>query len=487
MKTLLTLALAIATTCAIVSGRTSVQPSPDARFEAIASLAESKMREFRVPGVALGIVDGGTMAVRGLGVTSVEDPLAITAHTVFPIASISKTFAATAMMRLVEQGKVDLRAPVRKYLPDFRVQDETVSRDVTIWNLLTHTSGWEGQVAGPDRGEETLKNFVGTLGGLMQLSPPGAAWSYNNAGFSVAGRVIETVTGTSINSAVRDLVFKPLGLAHAGTTAGDFIASRFAIGHFNRGDTPPALQRPFVPSTSVTAGGVGLCVTDLLTYARFHLGDGTAANGERVLSAATLELMRTPQLHKQSTDDDIGLAWHLRTVGPIRTAAHGGTLAGHILLLELVPEKQFAIAILTNSSNGWRLIQDVERAALASYHAATLSRNQAIAHRGLVETLPVVEPLPVQPDPAPYVGRYFRPTSSVVARAENRRLVVQVQPNNGPAQPEMPVAFYGPDRAAVTEGTDRGQSIEFVRAPGGEVRWIRVVGRIAVRSNGPSH
>jgi CubicO group peptidase (beta-lactamase class C family) len=109
------------------------------------------------------------------------------------------------MMRLVEQGKVDLKAPVRTYLPDFRVQDEAVSRTVTVWNLLTHTSGWEGQVSGPDRGEDTLRNFVATtMPDLMQLAPPGAAWSYNNAGFSVAGRVIESVTGTSINRAVRD-------------------------------------------------------------------------------------------------------------------------------------------------------------------------------------------------------------------------------------------------------------------------------------------
>ena len=101
---------------------TRTQAPADARFEALVSLAEAKMREYRVPGVALGILDNGTVTLRGLGVTSVEDPLPITDHTVFPIASISKTFASTAMMRLVEQGKVDLKAPVRKYLPDFRVK-----------------------------------------------------------------------------------------------------------------------------------------------------------------------------------------------------------------------------------------------------------------------------------------------------------------------------------------------------------------------------
>src|SRR5688500_6203438 len=451
--------------------------APPSRFDAIVALAEGKMREHRIPGVAIGIVDNGAITTRGLGVTNVEEPLAVTDHTVFPIASISKTFAATVMMRLVEQGKVDLQAPVRNYIPEFKVRDDSVSRDATVWHLLTHSGGWEGQISGPERGEDTLRHFVSTvMSDNRQVAPPTAAWSYNNAGYSVAGHLIEVVTKTSINRAMRDLVFTPLGLAHAGTTAGDFIVNRFAAGHANRGDAAPALNRPFSPSVSVTAGGVGVCITDLLAYAKFHMGDGTAASGERVLSRASLELMRTPQLQKQSTDDEIGLGWHLRRVGPLRVAAHGGTLGGHILLLEIVPERNFAIGILTNSSNGWRLIQDVEREALRAYHGATFAKNQAIAHRGLVETLPNVEPLATQPDPKPYVGRYLRPMNAVEVRVDNGKLVVQEIPNGGEARPVMPIAFFGPDRAVVTNGNDRGQSIEFVRGPDGMVKWVRVVG-----------
>ena len=460
------------------------QSSPDQRFEAIASLAQAKMKEFGVPGVAVGILHNGNVSIRGLGITNVEDSLPVTAHTVFPIASISKTFAATAMMRLVEQGKVDLKATVRTYIPEFKVRDETASRDATVMQLLTHVGGWEGQVSGPDRGSETLANFLTTITDLMQVAPPGAAWSYNNAGFSIAGRVIEKITGNSINRSIRDLVFQPLGLEHAGTTAGDFIVNRFAAGHTTR-DGKPVLNRPFTPSVSVTAGGVGLCMTDLMAYARFHLGDGSAPNGERVLKRESLELMRTPQMRKQANDDDMGIGWHLRTMDTIRTASHGGTLGGHILLLEIVPERNFAIAILTNSSAGWRLIQDVEREALKSYLGATYAMNQAIAHRGLVETLPAVQPLVQQPDPAPYVGTYARPSNTVVVRAEGARLFVQERPNNGQPGAEMPVAFYGPDRVVVTDGNQRGQSIEFVRDGSGKVNWVRVVGRVAVRTSSP--
>ena len=471
---------AIAATLTIASAQDRAQPA-DARFEAIAALAQAKMQEHGVPGVAVGIIADGHATTRGLGVTSVDDPLPITAHTVFPIASISKTFAATAVLRLVEQGKLDLQAPVRRYLPEFRVRDDDAGRTATIWHLLTHTGGWEGQVSGPDRGDKTLENFLTTITDLMQVAPPGAAWSYNNAGFSIAGRVIETITEKSINRAIRDLVFTPLGLAHAGTTAGEFITHRFAPGHASRDGAAPTLQRPFSASVSVTAGGVGLCITDMLAYARFHLGDGTASDGARVLRRESLELMRTPQLRKQSTDDDIGLGWHLRSVGGLRAAGHGGTLAGHVLLLEIVPERNFAIAILTNSNSGWRLIQDVERAALKTYLDVTFSMNQAIAHRGLVETLPAVEPLARQPDLALYAGTYQRPMNSVVVRASGQGLTLQVQPREGKPQPEMPVAFYGPDRAVVTSGPDRGQSIEFVRDAAGQVKWVRVVGRVAVR------
>jgi CubicO group peptidase (beta-lactamase class C family) len=388
------------------------------------------------------------------------------------------------MMRLVEQGKVDLKAPVRKYLPGFRVRDENVARQVTIWNLLTHSGGWEGQIAGPERGEDTLRNFVATtMADVMQVAPPAAAWSYNNAGYSVAGHVIEVVTGTSINRALRDLVFTPLGLEHAGTTAGDFIVNRFAAGH-RAGETAATLIRPYVHATSVTSGGVGLCIADMMTYANFHLGDGTNAKGERIMTSASLDLMQTPQLEKQSTDDAIGLGWHIRRVGGsrLRVLGQGGTAGGHILVLSIVPERSFAIGILTNAQSGWRLIQDVEREALRSYHGIVYAKNQAIAHRGLVETLPNVEPLAVQPDFAPYVGQYQRPMNRVDVRIDNGRLLVQELPNNGEARTPMPIAFFGPDRAVITGGNDRGQSIEFIRDATGSVRWIRVVGRIAVRT-----
>jgi len=104
--------IVVAVLTAIAAPRVAQPPAGDARFEPLAALIQDKMREYRIPGVALGIVANGVTTVRGFGVTSVEDPLPVTAHTVFPIASISKTFAATAMMRLVGQGGSARPGPV---------------------------------------------------------------------------------------------------------------------------------------------------------------------------------------------------------------------------------------------------------------------------------------------------------------------------------------------------------------------------------------
>src|SRR5690349_6229248 len=445
------------------------------------------MRDYHVPGVALGVLRDGRTEIRAFGVRNVDDPQPITNDTVFPLASISKTVTTTAVMRLVEQGKIDLRAPVRKYLPDFRVADEAASRDVTVWHLVTHTSGWEGQLSAADKGDETLAHFVAGLATNMQLAPPGAAWSYNNAGFGVAGRIVEVVTGKTFSEAIDDLVFGPIGLELAFTRVGDIAVHRFAVGHRAGAGGVLSVVKPFTLGSTLPAGGAAMAMTDLLAYARFHLGDGTSAAGARVLRRATLEEMRRAQLRKQAYDEDMGLAWHLRTVGGVRTAAHGGTFAGHILLLELVPEKNFAIAILTNAGSGWRLIQDVERAALREYHGAVFAANQAIGHRGLNETLPTAAPLAEQPPLAPYVGLYERPMNTVDVKNADGHLVVQVQPRAAARDAEMPLAFYAADRAYVRSGPEQNASVEFIRDASGAVQWVRLTGRITrrVRAHAP--
>ena len=460
--------------------RGSARRQTDSRVEAIASLVERKMTEYRVPGVGLGIFKNGQLTIRGFGVTNVDDPQPITADTVFTIASISKTFTATAIMRLVEQGRADLKAPVRKYIPEFRVLDEAVSRDVTLWHLLTHTPGWEGQLSSEDRGAEALAHFATTvLRDLPQLAAPGEVWSYNNAGFSLAGRVIEVISERNIHDALRQLVFTPLGLTRAFTRLTDGATYRLSLGHREQGGRTQVI-RPYQSTSGVTAGGVMISVTDLMRYARLHLldrGEAPAADSQPFLSRPHIEEMRTPQLRKNSTGDEMGVGWHLRRINGVQTAAHGGTLNGHCLLLQLVPERNLAFTILTNHSDGWRLVQDVEHAILKQYENLSLAPSQPIGHRGVNEAMTFHSaPLSTQPSLAEYTGTYRRtPLGSVQVREEGGRLIV----SSGNAQTGTTIVFYGADVAYATAGGYIGTPYEFVRGSNGRVGWIRVNGRIA--------
>lgn len=449
----------------------------DSRVDEIAALVTSKMAEYRVPGVGLGILKNGQVTIRGFGVTNVDDPQPVTADTVFTIASISKTVTATAVMKLIEQKRAELKAPIQKYLPEFRVQDEKTSREVSFWHLLTHSPGWEGQLSSEDRGAEALAHFATTiLRELPQLAPAGTVWSYNNAGFSLAGRLIEIITSRNIHDALRELVFTPLGMTRSFTRVADAITYRVTLGHREQNGRTQVI-RPYQSTSGTTAGGVMTSLTDLMRYAQFHLGDGTAPDGKPYLPGTLVQEMRAPQLRKNSTDDEMGAGWHLRRLGGVLTAAHGGTLNGHCLLLQLVPARNLAFTILTNHTDGWRLVQDVEAAILKRYENIALAANQPIGHRGVNEAMSFHStPLAPQPPLDEYVGTYRRPPGgTVTVRVDAGKLVAA----SGNAQTGTTMVFYGKDVAYATAGGYVGSPYEFIRESDGRVGWIRVNGRIA--------
>ena len=200
-------------------------------------------------------------------------------------------------------------------------------------------------------------------------------------------------------------------------------------------------------------------IVDLVKYASFHLND------------PTLESMRTPQLRKNATDDDMGIGWQLRSINGVHLAMHGGTAQGGLcLLVELIPERNFAFAILTNHTDGWRLIQDVEQSILKSYEELTLAPNQAIGHRGVNEAMTHTTKLAQQPLLDEYVGTYLHaPLSAISVRTNSGNLTVG----------NTAIAFYARDRAYQLEGTTPGLPVEFIRNSDGKVTWIRVNGRIA--------
>lgn len=193
---------------------------------------ESLAGEHHVPGVAVGIFCDGAEHYAYHGVTSVENPLAVGPSTLFQIGSTTKTYTATAMMALAAAGEVGLDDPVRAYVPELRLKDESAARAVTVLQLLNHSAGWNGDYfEDTGDGEDAIARYVQKMAQLEQVSPPGTVASYNNAAFVLAGRVIEKVTGQPYETAIKRLILEPLGATESFFFAGEVITRRFAVGH----------------------------------------------------------------------------------------------------------------------------------------------------------------------------------------------------------------------------------------------------------------
>ena len=429
------------------------------------------MERLHVPGVAVGVLHEGKEHAAGFGVTNVDHPLPVDGDTLFQIGSTTKTVTGTAAMRLVEMGALDLDVPIRTYLPDLRLSSEEVAARVTLRHLFTHTAGWVGDYFDdPAHGDDALAKIVAAMTDLPQLTPLGEVWSYNNSGFYLAGRVIEVATGKTYQAAVKELVLDPLGMTMSFFFAAEVITYRVATGHHVI-DERPVVARPWaLPRAGHPAGGIISTVKDQLRYARFHMGDGVAGDGTRLLAPASVALMQSPQV-EASGGNEWGLTWGIRRRGGVRIILHGGATRGQMSAFVMVPERDFAITVLTNADRGSTLHDELTRWALGHY-------------LGLEEP----EPTPLElseEELAPHVGRYVGAgsTSDFDLSLRDGGLVIQVILKGGfptkespppPAPPPMRMAFFDVDRVVVLDAPMKGARGEFLRNPDGSIAWLRI-------------
>jgi CubicO group peptidase (beta-lactamase class C family) len=432
--------------------------------------------EHRVPGAVVGIVHAGREQVEAFGVTSVENPLPVDSETLFQIGSTTKTLVATAIMRLVEEGRLDMNEPVRTYLPDLHLDNEDVAASVTLWHLLTHTGGWVGDYFG-DTGDGTdaLERTVAEMAQLEQLTPLGEVWSYNNSGFYIAGRVLAVATEKEFEDAITDLVLEPLGMTNSFFFANDVITRRFAVGHVTIEEKPTIARPWYLPRGSHPAGGIISSAVDQLKYARFHLGHGVAPDGTRLLSAETMRTMQSEQSQAGGSIDWVGLPWLLRDIQGTRLVTHGGATNGQKSSFVLVPERQFAFTMLTNSDSGDLPLAETEKWVLE-------------------HLLGVLEPrLPtMQLAPATlgaYAGCYESPYGLLDLSIEDQELVLHLTPKpflenmdpEPPAPPPTRLSFYDVDRVVALDGELKGSRGDFLRNEGGSLAWLRIFSRISRR------
>lgn len=443
----------------------------DPRFKKVCEEILVRMDQLHVPGVSIGILCDGQKFTAGLGVTNVDHPLPVTSRTLFEIGSTGKTYTAVAVMRLVEQGKIDLDAPLKTYLPELKFTDPAATEHATMRHLLTHTGGWLGDhFIDCGNGDDVLPRYVATLADVPQLTPLGEVFSYCNSGFILAGRVIEAVTGKVYEAAMQELVLDPLGLKRSYYLPQDMMNFPFASGHNNDPVTMAAeVFNPWpVPRFAAPAGGLMNDVHDQLKYAEFLMGDGKAADGTQVLSPELLKQMHTPQ-HEAGggLGEWMGLSLMLADVDGERVVFHGGSINGQQSDFRYVPSRKFALALHTNANIGVFLHMQMAPIILETFLGIKTPAYNYI-------TLPA-EKL------AEYAGTYTKPGGSgfVISVDEENRLVVK---SVDPEDPETyKLSFYAPDKAAMVEGPIIGMRSDFIRRADGSIGWFRDSGRISER------
>ncbi len=313
------------------------------------------MAEQNVPGLSVALVDGDRVLwTQGFGHVGGDGSAPVTPDTIFSVQSMSKAFTATAVMRAVQAGRLDLDVPITTYLPDFTVHsafEEHPERKITLRMLLSHTAGFTHEAPIGNNNDADPVDFdahVRSISDTWLRFPVGTGYAYSNLGIDLAGYILEKAYGEPFAAVMRDQLLNPLGMSESTFDRAQIAATtNRAVGH-----TYPAPSVPLVvPMTA--AGGLYTSATDLARFLRFQLNDGSI-DGQTILDPALIDEQRTVPA------PDAGARYGY-ALGVARTGwyagdnadlfSHGGGGFGFLADLWWLPQLQVGIAVLTNSQD----------------------------------------------------------------------------------------------------------------------------------------
>ncbi len=334
-------------------------PSFAATIEGIVAGA---MRDGRTPGVSVAVARGGRIVyAKGYGLANVELNVPATVDTVYRIGSITKQFTASAVMQLVEDGKLSLDDPIEKFLPDFPVR----GRRITIRHLLNHTSGIKSYTSlglkylAIKRQDISEEDLIATFKDQPDDFPPGEKWLYDNSGYYLLGVILEKATGYKYGDYVQRQLFTPLGLSSTLYCDVERIVKNRAAGYQIGLDK--SLRNADFISMKVPFAAGALCSTvkDLIAW------NGALAGGN-VVSAASYSQMTTPLKLANGQERPYGFGLGLGEFDGHPQVEHGGGIDGFASMLMYFPKDGVTVAVLTNSSGGpaGKIAKDIAHAAL---------------------------------------------------------------------------------------------------------------------------
>lgn len=336
-----------------VSARAGIL-APD--FSAVDSYLETKMKEAHIPGMAIGIVQGNTIVhTQGFGTLN-DAGEKVTAQTPFILGSTSKSFTALAIMQLVEAGKIELNAPVQKYIPWFRVADAQASSKITIQQLLNHSSGISIETGNQPLVENqpedrSLEEWVKTLGTAKLSRPVGESYEYSNANYIILGLVIEKVSGQSYEEYIQKNIFMPLQMGQSFTSQEKAREHGMATGYHLPFGVPDAAMHVPYPTSFIPVGFIISSVEDMSHYLVAQLNGGKYQD-HSVLSAAGVNQLHAPGVEMEKDGNLFyGMGWVNRTFNDIPVIWHDGDTGHFHTEMALIPEGQWGFVLFMNASH----------------------------------------------------------------------------------------------------------------------------------------
>lgn len=331
--------------------------------DAIDAVVEGMMADLGVPGTALGIMQNGELVyAKGYGVTEIGTDNPVTAQTIFNTASVAKTLTATAIMQLVEQGKIDLDDPVTSYLPYFTMADERY-RNLTVRNVMTHRTGlpefdWTapGFYDNPDNEDGALERFIRSLSDDVLSSAPGEEFAYGTLNYAVLGEIIANASGESYTDYIRNHILTPLGMDATHQLYGELDFTKLASLHIP-GPDGGWIVNPVFPYARIEGPGGHFYTSleDMAQYAIVHLRQGAGDNA--LLSPASYQQMWTKVSDTPfpPPDTGYGMGWMIGEHGGHRVVGHAGIDLGYNAFMSLLPDDDMALIILANQSDAVNL------------------------------------------------------------------------------------------------------------------------------------
>lgn len=330
--------------------------SPTAPLGDFDAYVAQTMKEWKVPGVAIAVVkDGKVLLSRGYGLRDTQKNLPVTTRTMFPIASITKSFTVATLATLSTEGKLDWDKPVRDSLPDFRLEDDFLTARVTTRDLVTHRTGLPRHDASWYHTDTPRAELVHSLRYMEKSKDLRQSFQYNNLMFVTAGYLAGQLNGTSWEDAVRQRLFGPLGMTSSNFSVTDSEKSPDYAHAYQKDDNEEVHEVPILQADNVgPAGSINSNLEDMTQYLLLYLNHGK--HGERqIISPADIRQMATPQMVIPTSEVDRELGFLNYGMGLFVTSYrghkfvhHGGNLDGFSLLLSFLPDDNVGVVVLTN-------------------------------------------------------------------------------------------------------------------------------------------